>query len=307
MLNEGAEAYRELVDLHRRIFGEASVPSLRMAVHAAHSLSSVGMHDEARDLVTRALAASREEIERESASAAQLDTHAWLLLHCTPEDMRDPVAALPAAKKAVALTGGENPTFLNTLALAYHRSGDHGLALETQRKAEDALREGDLDLRWEVETQMAEFLLVENRAAEAEALLEELVALMREELGEWIMLLGWRESEAALLLVEKNRYELAQRLAESSLEDFRRGMWEGHFWGARNAQAVLGHCLAQGGRHDEGEAQLLEGFEHLRGNPLTPAEYKKRALEWIVQLYEDWGRQQEAARWRAELAAFPRK
>ena len=64
-----------------------------------------------------------------------LNARAWELLTCKQEELRDPTAALPLARKAAELTGSKNSAILDTLALALFRNGRAREALATQEKA----------------------------------------------------------------------------------------------------------------------------------------------------------------------------
>jgi hypothetical protein len=55
------------------------------------------------------------------------------------------------------LTGFQNAGFLNTLALAYHRTGDTRQAIETQKKAIALLPDAGARARPRFEQQLAEF------------------------------------------------------------------------------------------------------------------------------------------------------
>ena len=82
---------------------------------------------------------------------------AWQLLTCEPPELQNPEQALPFALEANELTSHANPSFLDTLALAYHRTGDTARALETQKRALELLPPGESPLRKELEARLAEF------------------------------------------------------------------------------------------------------------------------------------------------------
>ncbi|MFQ5424184.1 MAG: hypothetical protein ACE5F9_09410, partial [Phycisphaerae bacterium] len=54
-------------------------------------------------------------------------------------------------------TDHKNPGYLDTLALAYHRTGDTARAIETQEKAVALLPPGDSPTRKEFEARLEEF------------------------------------------------------------------------------------------------------------------------------------------------------
>jgi tRNA A-37 threonylcarbamoyl transferase component Bud32 len=81
-------------------------------------------------------------------------------------------------------------------------------------------------------------------------------------------------------------------------------------WRAFNARALLGKALADQKRFAEAEPLLLQGYNGLKlladkvpGDSLVqPAD----ALAWLIQLYDAWGKPDEAAKWRKERDAVQR-
>ena len=69
----------------------------------------------------------------EIADPDSLNSLAWTLLHAKPVDKRDPDLALRMAERACA--ADRRDLYLDTLALAQHRTGDTARAVETQREA----------------------------------------------------------------------------------------------------------------------------------------------------------------------------
>ena len=100
----------------------------------------------------------RIRAERPNASPMYLNDYAWRLLTCQPVDLRDPQAALAAAQKAVAATGGAQFGYLDTLAKAYFENGDTVKAIETQRSALAALPEAESKWRGSLEQSLNLYL-----------------------------------------------------------------------------------------------------------------------------------------------------
>jgi tetratricopeptide (TPR) repeat protein len=77
------------------------------------------------------------------------------------------------------------------------------------------------------------------------------------------------------------------------------------------ARAMLGASLLGQKKYQEAEPLLLKGYEGLRNlKEKIPASFLQGpltgTLERLVQLYEEWGKPDEAARWRKELEAAGR-
>ncbi|MFO0836997.1 MAG: tetratricopeptide repeat protein [Phycisphaerae bacterium] len=92
----------------------------------------------------------------DKSRARTLNNAAWELLTVTPETLRDSRQALDFALQANQLSRHENPPYLDTLALAYHRTGETARAIETERKAISLLKPDAAD-RSDYENQLREF------------------------------------------------------------------------------------------------------------------------------------------------------
>jgi hypothetical protein len=102
----------------------------------------------------RVLVLQKEHVDRTTATAADVHAYARTLLTCEPPDLQDPAAALRYAQKAVVMTHRQDAALLATLALAYHRTGDHARAIATVEQAL-ALGTGDAAQRQELEAMLA--------------------------------------------------------------------------------------------------------------------------------------------------------
>jgi tetratricopeptide (TPR) repeat protein len=77
-------------------------------------------------------------------------------------------------------------------------------------------------------------------------------------------------------------------------------------WTTFNAQSMVGGALLGQGKYAEAEPLLIQGHAGMAEREhAIPVKSKVRlieSLERLVELYEAWGKPDEAARWRAELA-----
>ena len=78
-----------------------------------------------------------------------------------------------------------------------------------------------------------------------------------------------------------------------------------------STQSMLGRALAEEKKFAEAESLLLSGYKGLKDNanstPVWGKYYLPDTLEWLAQLYEDWGKPDEAKKWRAEPANLLRE
>jgi len=76
-------------------------------------------------------------------------------------------------------------------------------------------------------------------------------------------------------------------------------------WTTFDTKSMLGEALLEQKKYAEAEPLLLSGYEGLKQHEARiPSQDKARfskALECLVQLYEDWGKKDKAAQWRKEL------
>jgi eukaryotic-like serine/threonine-protein kinase len=67
----------------------------------------------------------------------------------------------------------------------------------------------------------------------------------------------------------------------------------------------LGASLAGQGKYAESEALLVSGFQgmidHQAMIPVEDRSALTQAGEWIVQLYDRWGKPEKAAEWRSKI------
>ncbi len=88
------------------------------------------------------------------------------------------------------------------------------------------------------------------------------------------------------------------------------GGWSSPDYGRDHlAKTRLGAAVAAQGRFAEAEPLLLQGYERLKRRRTTPYWEREReeALNELVRLYDAWGKNDDAAKWRSELAGLTAK
>jgi hypothetical protein len=80
-------------------------------------------------------------------------------------------------------------------------------------------------------------------------------------------------------------------------------------WQTFDAKSLLGGVLLAQRNYAEAEPLLVQGYEGMKQRQARfPAEISPRlteALERLVRLYDDWGKNEAAARWRKEATKGP--
>jgi tetratricopeptide (TPR) repeat protein len=157
-----AQAYLRTGDSAR----SAQVWERAIALSADARSRAAMLNSAARDLLTvtpaslrdwpRGLEFAVQAARSDGANALHLNFAAWHLLTTPMKELRDPALALEFALKANELSRYEAPAQLDTLALAYHRTGETGRAIELQKKALSLLAADAAD-RDDYEKQLVEF------------------------------------------------------------------------------------------------------------------------------------------------------
>jgi tetratricopeptide (TPR) repeat protein len=119
----------------RRSLGPDSPETVALIELLANLHNRQGRFDEARPYMAELISIRKRAAQRQGATAGALNEYASLLLTCKPDDLRDPKAALSIALTANELTDHDNPSYLDTLSLAYDLTGDTAKAIENQNKA----------------------------------------------------------------------------------------------------------------------------------------------------------------------------
>ena len=136
---DAAEMFETSLPVKRRILGPQHPWTAIALVGLAKAYLKLGRDDEAMPFLRELLELNISVVERRDAKPVELNNVAWLLLTHEFEELRDPRRALELARRACEAektAGGESLSmFLDTLALAQHRTGDTTMAIATQQKA----------------------------------------------------------------------------------------------------------------------------------------------------------------------------
>jgi tetratricopeptide (TPR) repeat protein len=115
-----------------------------------------------------------------------------------------------------------------------------------------------------------------------------------------LALLGWN-------CFRQNRYVEAETIQRECLAI--RAKREPNSWQFFETHRAVGASLLGQKRYAEAEPHLVQGYEGMKQRELSVLRLNDRAakltegLEQLVQLYEEWGKPDEAARWRTVLDA----
>jgi len=140
-----------------------------------------------------------------------------------------------------------------------------------------------------------------ERHAEAEGVYLEALAIQRKTLPAGHPHLAHTSGKLAAVLYELGRPDEAEPLAQESLRIWRQlGYPKGHL-NVAVAEIILGRCRLERGDFEGAEELLVGGYHALEGQAGVPEEAKQKVLRNIIDLYEKWGQQDQADRYRAVL------
>jgi thioredoxin-like negative regulator of GroEL len=70
-------------------------------------------------------------------------------------------------------------------------------------------------------------------------------------------------------------------------------------------RSAYGVCLTKLERYEEAQEHLLAGYEGLKAARGEEHKQTRKTLQRLVELYDVWGKPEQAAQWRAKLPATP--
>ncbi|MBU0640427.1 MAG: serine/threonine-protein kinase [Planctomycetes bacterium] len=193
----------------------------------AQALVRMGKVAEGRRVTQELIDFTRRDAEAHDTDPITLNLYAWTLLTCRPTAMRDVATALPIAEAAAALSAGKTPAILDTLALAYHLSGDNDRAVEVQLKSM-ALLPPEAGSEVTYGAQLVRYLLQQGETAAADKYVLESVAKFRAALGEDNPTLTMSYNRTGMSLASAGHYALAEAMLGEALELSRNLLGEEH-------------------------------------------------------------------------------
>jgi tetratricopeptide (TPR) repeat protein len=154
--DEAEELLLEGLEASARDNGEADVSTTTTRAYLAKFYAKSDRMDEARAVISDQLSALRAAAEASSEPGPK-NAYAWEALTCESADLQDPEDALVFALEAVELGQWQDLDVMDTLALAYHRTGNNAKAVEVEMKALDLIPEVDTARREPFESALAEY------------------------------------------------------------------------------------------------------------------------------------------------------
>ena len=191
---------------------------------------------------------------------------------------------------------------LNNLAFLYYDMGDNDRALELSRRALAVYREAHPgnhpDVAYGMQN-LAGWLVEAGDYDAAEPLLREALAMNQALFDPDHPDIAITQTGMAILLLRTGRAAPALEMAQAAHESLAESYAPDH-WRTVWALTTQGASLTQLSRYAEAEPLLLESYEGLRSNTGARPAHIETARRYIAELYEAWGRPEDATRYSAD-------
>jgi len=299
----------KVLEIERRVLGEEHPDTLEAMGNLATLYLYEGKYAQAEPLFSKAV-----EVNRRVRGEEHRETLAVMsnLAGLYQDQGRYPQAEQLYIKVLNGMrhvNGDEHPDTLatiNNLAGLYRDEGKYAeaepLFIKVMEVARRLLGEEHPDTLTAVNN-LAGVYLDQGKYAQAEPLFAKVVEVGRRVLGEEHPTTLFGMNGLALLYLDQREYAEAEPLLREALNRFEKTA--PNTWGRYNCESMLGASLAGQKNYSQAEPLLLSGYEGmLQREDTIPADSQFRlaqAGKWIVQLYQDWGRPDEAAEWREKL------
>jgi tetratricopeptide (TPR) repeat protein len=308
-LAQAEPLYVRADEIRRRVLGEEHPDTLIGMNNLASLYSHLGMYAKAETLQSRVLELRRRVLgEEHPLTLTSMSNLAVEYARDSKYELAEPILTAVLEARRRVLGDGNPDTLLsvNNLAGLYRRQGKYAQAEPLYRQALEIQTRvlGENHPYTLISTNnLAELYRAEGEYGKAEPLYIKALAGRRRVLGpEHPDTLRTLRSLARLYIDDAN-YAHAEAQARVALSIFEKTISVG--WERYDSQSLVGASLAGQKKYSEAEPLLLAGYEGMaqRRASIPPVDRPglDQAGQWIVQLYQDWRKQDKAAEWRQRL------
>lgn len=297
---EAEPLLREALEMRRDLTPGGVHPDLDDSLNnLAVFLYEQGRFEETESLFRESLEMKRQLLGEDHPELGISLNNLAFVLHDTgslEESEQYYLQALVIAREGL---GEDHPQFaqaLNNLAFLYYDQGKLEQALDYSRQALDAYQRahnGDHpDLAYAMQN-LAGWLTEQGDYFTAESMLNEALAMNLRILPEGHPDIGITQSGMAVLMLETDRSALALEMASESIEILA-GAYGNEHWRTAWAKSIKAAALTELSRYDEAEPLAINAYEALRDSAGARPVQVSAALKRVVELYESWGKPDEA-------------
>jgi serine/threonine-protein kinase len=301
---EAEPLLREALAMRRKLLGPDHKDVATSLNNLGRLSSTQGRFADAADLYRQSLALHRKIYGEEHPAVASSMNNLAAMLH----DLDDYNGAERLFREALAahrkLLGPEHPGVIGSL-------GNLASLLQDKREYEEAeqLYRQALDLRRKLfgenhpdltitMNNLASLLKAKGDYAASEALYRQTLVLRRKLFGETHPETATTLSNLATAYADRGRCDEALPLYRQVLDAYLKTLAPDH-WMANRTRSHMGGCLTRLKRYREAEPLLLTAHAGLKAARGDQNDLTRRAVSRLIELYEAWGKPDQAAPYRA--------
>jgi tetratricopeptide (TPR) repeat protein len=308
--DEAERLLDRVLELERRVLGPDHPNTILTLSNLAQAVSDLGRDAEAETLLKEALEGSRRVLGEDHPETFKLRSNLAVAMRRNGnlDEAEDLLReTLDAQRTRLGESHPATLATMNNLAGVLRDRRRYDEAAELLRACLEMLRR---DLGPEhpntlsAMNNLATVLENAGRLAEAEPLQRESLDVLRGVLGEEHPTVLALTNNLAYLLQRQGKLDEAEAAYRRLLEAAPGALPEGH-WHLGVYRGLYGDCLLRLERFDDSERQLLASYRCFREALGEEDRQTRRAVERLVELYEAWGKREEADAWRAKVAAAP--
>jgi eukaryotic-like serine/threonine-protein kinase len=314
-LPEAETLFRQLLRVQTAARPEAP-DTLSTQFELALLLKTKGSLNEAEDLYRATLTAQVQVLPADHPDIVATQHNLGILLSDRGKPAEAEAFLRSAWESRRRTLGPDDPDTLRVetnLGLTLRHLGKLSEAEPLTRHAFDVRRRTlgpDADLTLRSQTNLGLLLQGQGKLAEAESVYQDLLQRQRKLLPAEHNALAVTLANLGEILVDNRKAAQAEPLLRECLSMRQKHLPDG--WTTFNTESVLGASLLGQKEYADAEPLLLEGYQGLKARqtkiPLQEKDRRLReALERLVQLYDAWGKPDEAAKWRKELEAMKKE
>ncbi len=305
-LIEAEALYKRIIELHRNVAGDLHPDTLRATANLASFYYGRGQFDLAEPLYTQVLNSHRRVSGDHHPSTLQaMDNLAGLFRRQGRYDDAEELyrQTLELLRKHLGEHHPQTLDTMNGLAGMYRDQARYDQAEQLRRHVLES-RKTALGAE-HPSTQMSMLFLAfvhvdQDHFTEAEQLYKSTIELRSAALGNEhphtlipMMLL-------AKMYAKQGALEKAEPLFISVIDSARRGLPAGD-WHLGAYLFNYGKCMQSAGQHEKAEALFIEAHRVFTDARIMKSRRVLQVVEALVSLYDSWGKDSEAARWRKKL------
>lgn len=305
---EAKQRYLEALTEAREKLGEDHTMVATILTHLGRYHTRTESFEESESCLNKALAIYREKLDPEHASIATVLARLGNLKSAIG-DLESAERFWRDAQSIYSKSFGEHHEkvigIIHNLAKSKERRKDYAGAVQDYRVVLERYGQAYGENRPTtalIRANLANVLAGIGETEQAEEELRKALATLKStrpenhhDTAKTIVWLAW-------ILMKRDKAADAEPLLHQAINMLKTTLPPGHSWIAL-AENTLGACLTQLNRYEEAETYLLDSWQVIEAQYDSTHEYTVKALSRLCELYDAWGKPEEAAEWRSYVPA----